>query len=73
MRRMEQMRDVINRGGQYYFVSTNDVPYTGFETMIFPCNEDGEVTNWGELYCDRYDTVLEATVGHTRAINNFQP
>lgn len=30
-------------------VSQANVPMSGWETYIFPCGEDGEVTDWGEL------------------------
>lgn len=71
--RMKQLRTVINRNGNHYFVSTNDTFDHGFETMIFRCNADGKVTDWGELFADRYDTIDEATTGHKVACDTFQP
>ena len=39
-----------------------------FETMVFPVNYSGEVTNWSELYCERYGTWNEAIDGHAKAV-----
>jgi hypothetical protein len=36
--------------GNYYVVSATDVPLSGPETMVFPANAAGEVTDWTELY-----------------------
>lgn len=36
-----------------------------FETMVFPAKDD-EVTNWGELFGDRYSTKDAALQGHER-------
>jgi hypothetical protein len=37
-----------------------------FETMIFP-SEDGEITDWCELFGDRYTTIEQARAGHADA------
>lgn len=34
---------------EYVWVSAAHVVFSGPETYIFPCNAEGEVTNWGEL------------------------
>lgn len=39
-----------------------------YETMIFSCNESGEVASFVELYCDRYATREQAEDGHTRTV-----
>ena len=72
--RMQQLRNVIQRGDKYYFVSTNDTPDHGFETMVFPFDlYEGKVTNWGELYADHYETIEEAAKGHALVVANFNP
>lgn len=38
-----------------------------FETMVFP-QKDGEVTDWGERYADRYSTEEQALAGHSRIV-----
>lgn len=41
-----------------------DGPPLLFETMQFPCDNEGVVTDWGEIFCDRYSTWEEALAGH---------
>lgn len=70
---------IITRGPQFFLVSTvllhrepfpfilahnSSAPY---ETMIFPCDEHGEVTDWSGEYCKRYETEIKAREGHKRA------
>ena len=50
-----------------FWVSTTYTPDYGWETMAFPCDERGTVTDWSEAYCDRYDDESAAKVGHARA------
>ena len=70
--RMQQLKNVIQRGDKYYFVSTNDTPDNGFETMVFPFDlYEGRVSSWGELAFDRYDTAEQAKEGHQRMVENF--
>jgi hypothetical protein len=38
-----------------------------YETMVFRVNENG-VTNFRDLYCDRYSSESEARVGHGLAV-----
>lgn len=40
-----------------------------YETMVFPI-EKGEI-NYGEIYCDRYDSQTEAIEGHKQTIANW--
>lgn len=44
---------VIKMGQSYYLVDKADTFDVGWETMVFCCNEEGEVTDWQELYTDR--------------------
>lgn len=70
--RMQQLKNVIQRGDKYYFVSTNDTRDNGFETMVFPFDlYEGRVSSWGELAFDRYDTAEQAKKGHQRMVENF--
>jgi hypothetical protein len=34
---------------EYVWVSATNVPYSGPETYIFPCDKKGNVLTWGEL------------------------
>lgn len=53
---------VFEHNGNHYYADRAYVPFTGLETMIFPCDEEGQVTDWGDLYCDRSGMTLEECV-----------
>ena len=40
---------LVMREGQYFVVSTANVPFSGPETLVFRANYDGRVTNWSEV------------------------
>lgn len=54
---------VFKKGENFFYADRSWVSYLAcFETMIFPANEDGEVTDWGDLYCDRSGKSLDRCV-----------
>lgn len=68
-------RETIVRDGKYYLVSTVllDSMHIGgqYETMVFPCTEAGQVTDWGHLTLQRYMTEEEALNGHDGTVAGF--
>jgi hypothetical protein len=40
---------LVKRNKEYFVVSSVYAMYTGFETLVFPADESGEVTNWVEV------------------------
>ena len=42
-----------------------------FETMVFTCDEQGTITDWLELDCQRYRTLDEARTGHSDMVQNW--
>lgn len=40
---------LVRKGEQYYVVSSVHAMFSGFETLVFPANEHGEVTDWLEV------------------------
>ena len=40
---------VVKKGGLHFCVSSVNATFTGFETLVFPCDADGEVTDWSEI------------------------
>jgi hypothetical protein len=68
-------RNVISRSNQYYVVSTVRTPYgpRSFETMIFRSTASGEVEDYMDLYCDRYDYAYQAKMGHQHLVANWNP
>lgn len=67
------MKTRIVRDGKHYMVSTVDTWDAGWETMVFPCTPDGDVTDYGELACQRYYGEEDATNGHAQMVLDFQP
>jgi len=42
-----------------------------FETMVFPCDEKGNVTDWGDVDSERYSTEDEALSGHAAMVDKW--
>lgn len=40
---------LVKQGDDYYVVSSVVAPFSGFETLVFPADADGNVTSWGEV------------------------
>ena len=63
--------------GGAYLVSTVRLAGGGlygghiFETMVFPCDAEGDVTNWQELDSQRYRTIDEARIGHNDMVQSW--
>lgn len=43
----------------------------GYETMVFPCDENGNVTSWGDLYVEHYITQEQMNVRHKEIAENL--
>ena len=52
-----------------YLVDTCWVPEGCFETMVFPANENNQVTSFLELYAEQYLTWSSAFEGHCHVID----
>lgn len=48
---------------EFVVVSATVAPFTGPETYIFPADEDGDITDWGEL-----DGSYRGGLDHTEAL-----
>jgi len=53
---------IFVHNGKHYYADCSFVPYIGLETMIFSADENGNVTSWTELYCDRSGQSLEECI-----------
>ena len=40
---------LVRRGAKYFVVSSVVAMFSGFETLVFPSDENGNVTDWGEV------------------------
>lgn len=56
---------LIMVNGSYYVVSAVVVPFSGPETYIFPGDQNGEITDFGEI------VGLRGTLSHTEAISEL--
>lgn len=68
---MEHLKSYVVANNQEYYISTNNTPDVGFETMVFE-SKDKYVTNWREKFFKHYNTKEEAIEGHNYTINNLE-
>lgn len=47
---------VQTKDGKYYYVDSRFTFDDGLETMVFGCDEDGDVTSWRDLYVRHHRT-----------------
>ena len=67
------MKDVIKtQGGEFVYISTCFTLDHGWETMVFACNDNGEVTCWADLDAEWYDTEEQASDGHKIMIDRWK-
>jgi hypothetical protein len=60
------MKSYIEYNGKYYYVSSCFTSDHGYETMIFLCDDKGNVLDWSDLYAEWYETEEEMNAGHER-------
>lgn len=71
------LKDRFVIDGKEYLLSTVDLPANDkvtsllfqiapFETMLFKIDKNG--VNWFDLYCERYDSVVEAKKRHNELV-----
>lgn len=63
---------VRTKDGKYYYVDSADTFDAGYETMVFPADEKGEVTDWGDLYCERYSSYADMKERHNYIIEHLE-
>lgn len=68
---MKHLKSYVTLKDQEYYISTNNTPDVGFETMVFE-SKDKYVTNWREKFFKHYNTKEEAIEGHSYTINNLK-
>ena len=69
--RKNALTDIVEVNGNHYCVDSVYTIDHGYETMVFACDANGNVTNWCDLYCDIYDTESEMREGHYHVVNNL--
>ena len=68
------MKTVITRDDRHFVVSTVFATMSpiGWETLVFPADQLGNITDWGEVCGVRYSTEAEAIAGHDKMVIEFQ-
>lgn len=66
----EHLMNDVEYDGKNYYVSTNDTPDAGLETMIFAVDENGQI-DWHDLYVEHYATEEAATEKHKYICENI--
>ena len=67
---------VIEREGKHYLVSTVLPPAglgNSYETMVFNCNLNGQVTDWTEILVKYYSNHIDAINGHNEIEYYWHP
>ena len=49
-----------------------DELFDRYETMIFKCDQFGDIADWSEIYIDYYLTEEEAEEGHKDCVKNIK-
>lgn len=55
---------VETKDGKRYYVDSAWTRDAGYELMVFPVNENFEVTDWGELYAEHYSSYSKMAERH---------
>ncbi len=66
------LTNVVGRNGKHYYVSSCYTFDNGYETMIFYCDKNGNVTDWNDLYCEHYSDELAMTQRHMEIITTMK-
>lgn len=69
-------QSVVQHDGKHYFISTVMPPVglgNSYETMIFHCDSDGNVTDWGEITVKYYNNYIDALNGHMEFQHYWHP
>ena len=58
--------------GQSVWIDSRETLESGYETMVFPCDNDGNVENWQHIDRKLYNTYEEMQAGHTETVKKWQ-
>jgi hypothetical protein len=66
---------VVERDGKKYLVSTVLPPFgpSIYETMVFLCDANGNVTDWSEILVKHYNNRTDAVNGHNEVEYYWHP
>jgi hypothetical protein len=64
-------RDILPVKDRYVLIDTRFTYDHGWETMVFPCDKDGD--NWGdEIDVERYISKEDAQNGHQKYVKKWE-
>ena len=63
---------VICPNGKHVYIDSCFTINHGYETMVFPCDENGKVTDWGDIDASWYSTYEEMQTGHTTIVEKWK-
>lgn len=63
---------VADINGNHWYVDSRLTFDHGLETMVFPCDSDGNVTSWIDRYAERHDDITQMCERHTKIIANIE-
>lgn len=64
-------RTIISNGENHFCIDTCYTDDCGNESMVFECDENGEVTDWDDLDCRRYFGDSEMEKVHNEMVQNW--
>ena len=65
------LTNIVELNGNHYLVDSRYTFDAGYETMVFPCNKNGNVTSWGDLYVEHYITQEQMNARHKEIVENL--
>ena len=63
---------VVDINGNHWYVDSRLTFDHGLETMVFPCDSDGNVTSWIDRYAEWHDDITQMCERHTKIIANIE-
>ena len=66
-------RILVKAGDKFFMVSSAHVVFSGFETLVFKCDESGKVLDWIEVAGGRGMSQAEAIEDLERALERGIP
>lgn len=68
---------IVMAKNEYYYVDSaflgdSTSPFARYETMIFECDRNGFVFDWGGVYTETYSTYADMANGHQYIIENLE-
>lgn len=68
-----KLRDTVKMpSGEYVCIDSCYTLDHGYETMAFAADENGNISDYMDIYADRYNSVEEMKEGHERVCENFR-